>query len=394
MSIFQQNSIFLPTSVPFFRPIYCKFNMDWLSLCVCGTKSNLNNEKTRKDGKGKKNKNKKSKKQSKQNKSHKTSLSLVDDSFRKLQDEQVENEIIKKEWTNGKVIKCFDDCAKNQVDANNSTDLTKIDNLPNNRWSYQIDDDHDDFKEFRKEFSEKNVDEFHQQTRDFDYDDNAVLHSRCASNTVVFDEDDKQVKCISDEKEHDEEGDLNESVSRSVTSGEPEDWISEFEEKQDVLVKPSFNTKFKERTSSRINFSSEEQTKLKTRTSSKRESRNILPPIKRKSCAESRMNNEELQKNCGEMNKFGFKRSAAFCEQSNIRRKLNSCSFEVRSFEDEERNGKTRIRGDGSMIPRLTSSVQQGMNLIKSEGDKTEILQNGILLRVKTVIYKTCNKEN
>ncbi|XP_050466207.1 uncharacterized protein LOC126859218 isoform X3 [Cataglyphis hispanica] len=360
--------------------------MDWLSLCVCGTKSNLNNEKAQKDGKGKKNKNKKSK----QNKSHKPSLSLVDDSFRKLQDEQVENEIIKKEWTNGKVINCFDDCAKNQVDANNPTDLTKIDDSPNNRWSYQIDDDHDNFKEFRKELLEKNVDEFDQQTRDFDYDDNTVLHSRCASNTLVFDKDDKQVKCISDEKEHDEEADLNESVSRSVTSGESEDWISEFEEKQDVLVKPGLNTKFKERTSSRMNFSSEEQTKSKTRISSKRESRNILPPIKRKSCAESRMNNEELQKNCGGVNKFGFKRSAAFCEQSNIRRKLNSCSFEVRSFEDEERNGKTRIRGDGSMIPRLTSSVQQGMNLIKSEGDKTEILQNG---RVHSAVVSGVNLE-
>ncbi|XP_070166067.1 kinesin-like protein KIF2A isoform X4 [Polyergus mexicanus] len=363
--------------------------MDWLSLCVCGTKSNLNNEK--KGEKGKKNKSNKSKKQSKQNKSHKTSLSFVDDSFRKLQDEQVENEIIKKEWTSGKVINCFDDCAKKHADANNSIDLTKIDDSPNNRWSYQIDDDRDKFEEFRKKSSEKNMDEFDRQTHDFHYDDNMVLHSRCASNTIAFDEDDKQVKCISDEKEHDEEADLNESVSRSVTSGEPEDWISEFEEKQGMLVEPGIDTKFKERTSSRINFSSEERTKSQTRTSSKRESRNILPPMKRKSCAESRMDNEELQRNCGETNKFGFKRSAAsFCEQSNIRRKLNSCSFEVQSFENEERNGNTKIRADGSMIPRLTSSMQQGMNLIKSTGDKTEILQNG---RVHSAVVSGVNLE-
>lgn len=358
--------------------------MDWLSLCVCGAKSNFDNEKSKRDGKGKKSKNKKSKKQSKQNKSHKTSLSFVDESLRKLQDEQIENEIIKKEWTNGKV-NCFDDCGKNQVDVNNPTNSTKIDDSPNNRWSYQINDDHGNFEEFRKESSERNVNEFDRQTHNFDYDDNAVLHSRCASNTV--DEDDKQVKCISDKKEHDEEADLNEFV-RSVTSGEPKGlfWISELEEKQDVLVEPGFDRKFKERTSSRINFSSKEQTKSKMRISSRKESRNVLPPIKRESCAESCMDNEELQRNCGEMNKFGFKSSAEFCEQSNIRRKLNSCSFEVQSLENEERSEKTKIRGNGSMIPRFTSPMQQRMNLLKSEDDKTEILQNGILLRAKTII--------
>lgn len=361
--------------------------MDWLSLCVCGRKSNFDNEKTQKDEKGKKSKRKKSKKQSKQNKSHKTSLAFVDESLRKLQDEQVENEIIKKEWTNGNVINCFDDCAKNQTDVNDPIDLTKINDSPNNRWSYhQINDNHDNSEEFRKESSERNVNEFDLQTHDndFEYDDNVLLHSRCASNTI--DEDDKQVKCISNEKEYDEEADLNEFVSRSMTSGEPEDWISEFEEKQDVLAEPGFDRKIEERTSSRINFSSKEQAKSETRNSSKRESRNILPPIKRKSCTESRIDNEVLQGTCGEMNKFGFKRSAAFCEQSNIRRKLNSCSFEIGSLENEERNAKTRIRADGSMIPRLTSSMQQGMNLIKSGSDKTEALQNGISLRMKTVI--------
>lgn len=360
--------------------------MDWLSLCVCGAKSNFDNEKTQKDEKGKKNKGKKSKKQSKRNKSHKTSLSFVDESLRKLQDEQVENEIIKKEWTNGNVITCFDDCAKNQT--NHPIDLTKIDDSSNNRWSYQI---NDNSEEFRKESSEGNVDEFELQTHDddFDYDDNVVLHSRCASNAI--DEDDNQVECISDEKEHDEEADLNESVSRSMTSGEPEDWISEFEEKQDVLVEPGLDRKVGERTSSRINFSSKERAKSKTRDSSKRESRNILPPIKRKSRTESRMDNEELRGTCGEMNKFGFKRSAAFCEQGNIRRKLNSCSFEVESFENEERNAKAKIRSDGSMIPRLTSSMQQGINLIKSGSDKTETLQNGISFRRQ--LYKTFNLE-
>ncbi|XP_072755302.1 uncharacterized protein Klp10a isoform X3 [Anoplolepis gracilipes] len=363
--------------------------MDWLSLCVCGTKSNIDNKKSQKNGKGKKSKNK-SKKQSKQNKSHKTSLSFVDESLRKLQEEQVESEIIKKEWMNGKVINCFDDCAKNQADVNNHqidhhpTHLTKIDDSPNNRWSYQINDDHNNFEVFCEE-SERN--EFDRQTCDFDYDNNVVLHSRCASNT---DEDDKQVKCISDEKEQDEEADLNELVSRSMTPEEPEDWVAEFEEKQDVLVEPGFDRKFVERTSSRINFSGKEQTKSKTRTLSKRESRNVLPPIKRKSCAESRMDNEDLQRNCEEVNKFGFKKSATFCEQSNIRRKLNSCSFEVRSFENEEQRGKTRIRGDGSMIPRLASPMQQGMNLIKSGGDKTEILQNG---RVHSAVVSGINLE-
>lgn len=358
--------------------------MDWLSLCVCGTKSNFDNEKTQKDKKSKKSKSKKSKKQSKQNKSHKTSLSFVDETLRKLQDEQVENEIIKKEWTNGNVINCFDDYAKNPTDVNDPTDLTKINDSPNNRWSCQISDNHDNSEEFRKKSSERNVNEFDLQTHDnnFDYDDNVILHSRCASNTI---EDDKQIKCISDEKEHDEEADLNKSASRSMTSGEPEDWISEFEEKQDVLVEPGFDRKIEERTSSRIDFSSKEQAKSEVRNSSKRESRNILPPIKRKSCTESRMDNEELQGTCGEMNKFGFKRSAAFCEQSNIRRKLNSCSFEIGSLENGERNAKTRIRADGSMIPRFTSSTQQGMNLIKSGSDKTEALQNGISLKIKTV---------
>lgn len=351
--------------------------MGWLSLCVCGTKNNFDKKKNKRDGKGKKNKNKKSEKQSRQNKSHKTSLSFVDETLRKLQDEQVENEIIKNDWnekinekTNGK-INCFDDCAKNQIDVTNPTDLTKIDNSPNNRWSYRIDDDDDNFEELHKEFSERNVNEFDRQT--YDFDDNAVLYSRCASNTV--DEDNKQVKCISDEKEHDVEMDLNEFVLRSVTSGELKGsfWISKFEEKQDIL-EPSFDGQFEERTSSKISFSCKEKMKSKTRTSSRKESRNVLPPIKRESCAESCMDNEELQRNRGEMNKFDFKSSAAFCEQRNIRRKLNSCSFEVRSFEDEERSEKTRVRANGSMIPRLTSPIQQ-KNL--SESDKKKILQNG-----------------
>ncbi|XP_029163470.1 kinesin-like protein KIN-14O isoform X3 [Nylanderia fulva] len=359
--------------------------MGWLSLCVCGTKNNFDEKKNKRDGKDKKSKNKKSKKQSKQNKSHKTSLSFVDETLRKLQDEQVENEIIKKDWTNGK-INCFDDCAKNQIDVNNPTDLTKIDDAPNNRWSYQIDDDHNNFEELRKESSERNVTEFDQPTYDFDYDD-AVLHSRCASNTV--DEDDKQVKCISDEEEHHEEADLNEFVLRSVTPGELKGsfWISEFKEKQDVLVEPGFDRKFEDRTSSKINFSSKEKMKSKTRKElrkeSRKESRNILPPIKRESCAESCMDNEELQRNCEEMNKFGFKSS----EQSNIQRKLNSCSFEVRSFEDEERSEKTRIRNNGSMIPRLTSPMQQ-KNLIKSESDKKKNLQNG---RVHSAVVSGVN---
>jgi len=35
------------------------------------------------------------------------------------------------------------------------------------------------------------------------------------------------------------------------------------------------------------------------------------------------------------------------------------------------------------MIPKLASPLRQGMNSMKNDKDKSEILENGILLRVK-----------
>lgn len=341
--------------------------MDWLSLCVCGTKRNSNDRKNKKDGKRKKSK--KSKKNSKQKGSRKSPPFIVDEFLRKSQDEQPK-EITEKEWTNGEIVNYLNDCAKNQIGSNDQTDPLKI----NSSQSYQIGDDH--------EKSERSTGESVRELCDIDYD-NVMLHSRCASSTA--DENEMQVKCISDEIEHNEEVDLDESIPRV---GEPEDssWTSENEDKRDTILESSFDRK--ERVSSRINFSKEEQGKAKTKNSlRKKGTKNILPPIKGTSRAEVCMDNEELQAH-GETNKFGFKRTAASHERIEIRRKLNSCSFEVRQFEDEERSGKTtKIRGEGSMIPRLASPLRQGMNLIKNDNDKSEIVQNGTSLRVKNYVH-------
>jgi len=351
--------------------------MDWLSLCVCGTKRNSIDRKIKKDGKRKKNK--KSKKNSKQKGSCKELPFIVDEFLRKSQDER-SKEIAEKDWTNGEIVNYFNDCAKNHIASTDRIDPSKV----NGSSSYQISDDHESFEKDSLKDSETNA-EFVRELCDIDYYDNAMLYSRNASA-------EKQVKCISDEKKHDKEADLDESIPRSVVSQEPEDssWTSEIESRQDAVLESSLSDKkFDERVSSRINFSDEKQEKSKTRIVPKKKgtNRNILPPIKGRSRAETCMDNEELQA-LEETNKFGFKRNlrdAASHERNEVRRKLNSCSFEVRPNEDEEgdkkeRGGKTtKIRGEGSMIPRLASPLRQRMNSIKNDSDKSEIMENGII---------------
>ncbi|XP_018313975.1 kinesin-like protein KIF2A isoform X2 [Mycetomoellerius zeteki] len=361
--------------------------MDWLSLCVCGTKRNSNDRKIKKDGKRKKNK--KSKKNSKQKGSCKELPFIVDEFLRKSQDEQ-SKEIAEKDWTNREIVNYLNDCTKNQIASTDQTDPSEV----NGSSSYQISDDHENFEKDSLKDSEINAESV-RELCDIDYYDNAVLHSRSASSTA-----EKQVKCISDEKEHDEDADLDESIPRSsVASGGPEDssWTSEIEGRQDAVLESSFDKKFNERVSSRINFSDEKQEKSKTRAVPKKKgtNRNILPPIKGRSRTETCMDNEELQAH-EETNKFGFKKTAASYERNEIRRKLNSCSFEVRPYEDEEEGGKerggktTKIRGDGSMIPRLASPLRQRMNSIKNDSDKSEIVENG---RVHSAVVSGINLE-
>ncbi|KYM80039.1 Kinesin-like protein Klp10A [Atta colombica] len=361
--------------------------MDWLSLCVCGTKRNSIDRKIKKDGKRKKNK--KSKKNSKQKGSCKELPFIVDEFLRKSQDEQAK-EIAEKDWTNGEIVNYFNDCAKNQIASTDRIDPSEV----NGSSSYQISDDHESFEKDSLKDSKTNA-EFVRELCDIDYYDNAMLYSRNASA-------EKQVKCISDEKNHDKEADLDESIPRSVVSQEPEDssWTSEIESRQDAVLESSFDKKFDERVSSRINFSDEKQEKSKTRIVPKKKgiNRNILPPIKGRSRAETCIDNEELQA-LEETNKFGFKRNlrdAASHERNEVQRKLNSCSFEVRPYEDEEggkkeRGGKTtKIRGEGSMIPRLASPLRQRMNSIKNDSDKSEIMENG---RVHSAVVSGINLE-
>ncbi|XP_018402248.1 PREDICTED: kinesin-like protein KIF2A isoform X2 [Cyphomyrmex costatus] len=173
--------------------------------------------------------------------------------------------------------------------------------------------------------------------------------------------------------------------------------MSEIEDRQDAVLESSFDKKFHERISSRINFSDEKQEKSKAKAVPKKKgtNRNILPPIKGRSRTETCMDNEELQVH-EETNKFGFKRTAASYERNEVRRKLNSCSFEVRPYEDEERSGKEKggktmkIRGEGSMIPRLASPLRQRMNSIKNDSDKSEIVENG---RVHSAVVSGINLE-
>lgn len=346
--------------------------MGWLSLCVCGTKGKPHDEK--KNEKCKREcdkKSKRSKRYSKQKGSHKAPSSPVfDESSRKSQDGQlVEKEVAEKEWTNEDAVNYIDNCTK--IDGIRQIDPT--DDSSNDRWSCQADENLDD------EFPEKSADESDRETCGIDYD-NAALYPRCASSAT---DEEKQVKCApDDEEEPDVEADLDVSASRSAIPGELEDAFRTSEvdkDKQDAAdVETNFARQFKERTSSRINFSSKKQGRPKAGV---KELRRILPPIKRRPCADTRnprVDSEQVRADEG-TNKFGFKRTAVFCEQAEIRRKLNSCSFEVRSSEDEERGvGKARTPTERSMIPRLASPLRQGTNSIKSDSDRSEFAQNGI----------------
>ncbi|XP_025987733.1 kinesin-like protein KIF2A isoform X4 [Solenopsis invicta] len=360
--------------------------MDWLSLCVCGTKRSSNDRKIKKDGKRKKSK--KSKKNFKQKGSCQAPPFIIEEFLRKSQDGQPK-EIAEKEWTNGEIVNCLNDCAKSQIGSTDQTDPSKVNGSP----SYQV-DAHGSLEQ-SLENSERNADESSREARDIDYYDDAVLHSECASSTA--DENERQVKCTSDEREreNEEEIDLDESVPRSMASGELEDssWTSEIEDRRDAALESSLHRKLGERISSRINFPNEKQetTKSKARAAPKKgASSKILPPIKGRSRAETRVDNEE-QQGRGETNKFGFKRTAASHEPNEIRRKLNSCSFEVRPLEDEERGGKAaRIRGEGSMIPRLASPLRQGANSIKNDSDKSENVRNG---RIHSAVVSGINLE-
>lgn len=350
--------------------------MDWLSLCVCGTKRNSNNGKIKKDGKRKKSK--KSKKNSKQKGSSEAPPFIVDEFLRKLQDDQPK-EIAEREWANGKIVNYLNDGAKNQFGSADRTDPSKINGSP----SCQIVGDHEIFKKVIKN-SERNAGESAREPCDFDHG-NVTLHSRCASSTT--DENERQVECISDERDYDEEVDLDESIPRS---GELEDssWTSEIEDSRDTVRESSFDRKHGERISSRINFSKEEQRKTKAKISPKKKGtkKSILPPIKKTSRGEARVDNEEPQAH-EETNKFGFKKTASH-GRIEVRQKLNSCSFEVRPFQDEERGGKTtRIRGEGSMIPRLASPMRQGTSPTKNDSDKSEIVHNGTLMRIKNCVH-------
>lgn len=344
--------------------------MDWLSLCVCGTKRNSNDGKIKKNGKHKK-KNKKSKKNSKQKGSSKAPPFIIDEFLRKSQDDQVK-EIAEKEWTNGEIVNYLNNGAKNQFGSTDRIDPSKINGSP----SCQIVDDHEVFEKAFKN-SEKNADEPAREPRDIDYYGNVMLHSKCPSSTA--DENEKQIERISNEGDCNE--DLNESIPRS---GEPEDssWTSEIEDSLETGRESSSDRKLDERISSRINFSKEEQGRTKAKVSPRKKGtkKNILPPIKRTSRGEACVDNEEPQAH-GKTNKFGFKKTATSHGRIEVRRKLNSCSFEVRP--DEERGGKTtRIRSEGSMIPRLASPMRQGTNPTKNDSDKSEIVHNGTLSRV------------
>lgn len=371
--------------------------MDWLSLCVCGAKGDLADEKAKKAGKGKPVSNKKSKKSrkcSKRKGSCKGSPPSIDESSRGSQDghKQSDEEITGKKWTNGEIVNCRErEREKSQIVTIDQDDPAKLSEPLNNARSHRLENDRNDDEESRKD-SESNVDESGRETRDINHDDDDdddmfVSHSRSVSSTT--DEDaEQEVKYTSDENADEEELELDDPTTRSAISVEREDssWTSEMEDKSAAMVRPSFERKLEERTSSRINFSRKEREIFRTTASSRKESRNALPPIKKRSRAEARncTNNEEQQ-----ANKFGFKKDAVVGEhrETHCQRKLNSCSFEIRPFEmDEERSRKTRIRAEGSMIPRLASPMRQELSSFKN--DTSGVVQNGTLLYA----YRISNK--
>ncbi|XP_028047996.2 uncharacterized protein LOC105828305 isoform X3 [Monomorium pharaonis] len=352
--------------------------MDWLSLCVCGTKRN--DGKIKKDGKRKKGK--KSKNNFKRKGSCQAPPFIVEEFLRQSQDEQPK-ETAEKEWMNGEIINCFDNRGKDQISSTDQTSPSKVNGSPPCRI-----DDHGNFEESPGS-SEKNASESARESRGVDYYyDDEVLHSRSASS--IADEDERQIKDTLDEKEHDEATDLDEFVPRAVSIGELEDssWTLEIADRQDAAPKHSIDRKCGERISSRINFSDEKHVKSKARPAPRKGTRNTLPPIKGRARVEA-LDNEEVQTR-GETNRFGFKRTVA-SHGNEIRRKLNSCSFEVRPFEDEEQGRKVKTpRGEGSMIPRLASPMRREVNSLKNDNDKSEIVQNG---RVHSAVVSGINLE-
>lgn len=360
-------------------------------MCVCGTKSKLDEgqkRKSKEDGsrkrEGKKSKRPKTKLSKRKESPREASrTNSIDESARKSPDErQFEKKIAGRILANGETVNYPDDFSKeSQADADPRVVATRmVDDAPSDIWCSRI-DDREDLEEdsLHDEDLASSADEPGLTTRGIDYDKDVVLHSRCAS-MCTDDEDEKRVKCAPDEEgRDDEEEDPDESTS--AVSGEPEDpfWTSEVEDKKPEANRAaqSVDRKLVERTSSRIHFSNDARESSRKTRAKEVHLRRVLPPIKR-TFRNSCVDNETRGGSKG-TSKLDTKATALlFREQSEIRRKLNSCSFEVRSLADEERVGKARTQPEGSLIPRLASPpLRQGANFAKSDGDQSEIAQNG-----------------
>lgn len=387
--------------------------MGWLSGCVCGAKNKLDDERIKEDEKHKSNnskKSKESKKNSKEKKTHRAQSFSIDESLGKSQEQIIEKDYAKTEWIDGEeVLNRLDNRVKNQIDTNRQIDLETIDVPPDNLFS-QIDilsssssfsssqsDTCENFDDSLKDSARNNMGNIEQrEIHDIDYD-NTVPHLNSVSCTI--DEHEKQVKSISDRIESNElqETNFDESIMESMITGETEDlsWTSEIDGKvvnDGTAESNSFVRRYIERTSSRINFPTDDQEKLKTKSSLTKECKNFLPSMKKKSSdkTDNLCVDEDESRGHKKTNKFGFKRTAAEIheQKGKVRRKLNSCSFEVGSLErDKHGHGeKTRNRGDESMIPRLASPMRQGLNSIKNDRKKSEVKANGISFRVKQYV--------
>lgn len=381
--------------------------MGWLSLCVCGTKSELDDDDRKRaekngylKGESDRKKSKRSKKLSKHKESQREASLAIGDSSCKLRDEkqQQQQQQLEKEIAERILAKVNypDDVAKRQVGADLPADATKVvDDPPSDIWRRRS-DDRDDLEEdleedsLQEDLARSSADEPGlTDTRGIDYDNDAELRWKCAPMCTAGG-DEKRVKCApgegeGDKGEEEEEEDPDESASedfrRSAISGEPEDssWTSEVEDKPEANVATrNLGRRLAERTSSRINFSNDKQaSSKKTRA---KEHRRVLPPIKRTARAESPRNScaDNETRGSKEARKLGSDGAPLLSrEQSKIRRKLNSCSFEVRPPVDDERVGKGRTRPEGSLIPRLASPLRQGTNFAKSDSDQPEIVLNG-----------------
>lgn len=345
--------------------------MGWLSLCVCGANDD---EKAKRNGTCKPESGKKSKrsrKRSKRKGSCEASPCFAGEASRNSQDESQRAEKEIAERTNGEIVNRRDQYPRR--DRIDRADPAIPNDSPSDTWSSRIESDrNDDAEESHEGNAQRNA------ARRCAADHGDVSHSRCTSSTLDGNTENEEVECTWDEKEHDgeEANRPDDSAPRSPLSVEHEDssWISEADgEDKPATTERSFDRRHEERISSRINLSDDER-----EISAKKERRNALPPIKRRPRAKARdrTNNHEKPQREERANKFGFKKSGLFCEQREIRRKLNSCSFEIRPFENEERNGKTtRIRTEGSMIPRLASPVQRETSSLGV--DKSAIVQNG-----------------